>query len=87
MKRLVWIYKNWAAPVITALLRARGLEGQCKFHPTCSEYALGAVELHGPVRGSLLAAWRVLRCHPFSSGGVDLVPAPSSHVRTFQTLR
>ena len=46
----------------------------CRFHPTCSAYAEEAIERHGFVRGTLLAAKRLLRCHPFSSGGIDLVP-------------
>ena len=46
----------------------------CRFHPTCSAYALEAIERHGLMRGGLLAAKRLLRCHPFSPGGIDLVP-------------
>ena len=47
------------------------LAPRCKYHPTCSEYAVGAIRLHGALRGSVLAAWRLLRCHPWSHGGVD----------------
>ena len=43
----------------------------CKYHPTCSQYAADALAKHGPVKGSLKAAWRVLRCNPWSHGGVD----------------
>jgi putative membrane protein insertion efficiency factor len=43
----------------------------CKFHPTCSQYALDAVRKHGVLRGLAKAVWRVLRCHPWSHGGVD----------------
>ena len=46
----------------------------CRFHPTCSAYAQEAIERHGALRGTLLAAKRLLRCHPFSPGGIDLVP-------------
>ena len=46
----------------------------CRFHPTCSQYALEAVTTHGAVRGALLAAWRILRCNPFVPGGCDPVP-------------
>jgi uncharacterized protein len=46
----------------------------CKFYPTCSHYAADAVRLHGARRGSWLALRRLLRCHPFTRGGVDLVP-------------
>lgn len=47
--------------------------GYCKFYPSCSEYARQAIEKKGAVRGFLKAAWRVLRCNPFSKGGVDEV--------------
>lgn len=50
--------------------------GSCRFHPTCSHYALEALALHGPLRGSLLTAGRVLRCQPFCRGGFDPVPEP-----------
>ena len=46
----------------------------CRFYPTCSEYAIEAVERHGALRGGLLAAKRVGRCHPFNPGGYDPVP-------------
>lgn len=50
------------------------LGGQCRFSPTCSRYAEEAIRTHGAVRGSLLAAGRVLRCNPFGRGGLDPVP-------------
>lgn len=46
----------------------------CKYVPTCSQYALDALEEWGAIRGLLLAVWRVLRCNPFSKGGFDPVP-------------
>lgn len=46
----------------------------CKYYPTCSTYALTALEKHGALKGSVLAAWRLARCNPFSLGGVDHVP-------------
>lgn len=49
---------------------------QCRFLPTCSEYAVEAVDLHGPVRGSWLAIRRVCRCHPWGGEGYDPVPPP-----------
>ena len=52
------------------------LYGQvCRFFPSCSAYALEAVTVHGAVKGSWLAVRRLLRCHPWNSGGVDHVPA------------
>ena len=58
------------------------LIGSCKFVPSCSEYAIEALQRHGLWRGSVLAARRLCRCHPFSPGGIDRVPEPvSSHSR------
>jgi putative membrane protein insertion efficiency factor len=48
---------------------------RCRFEPTCSAYALEAVQRHGAVRGMVLAVTRVARCHPWNAGGVDPVPA------------
>lgn len=45
--------------------------GFCRFHPTCSEYAIQAVEKYGFIRGGFKAFWRVLRCNPFNTGGFD----------------
>jgi putative membrane protein insertion efficiency factor len=49
--------------------------GCCRFTPSCSEYAREAVERHGSLKGSLLSAWRILRCQPLCAGGHDPVPA------------
>ncbi|MBS3908409.1 MAG: membrane protein insertion efficiency factor YidD [Actinobacteria bacterium] len=45
----------------------------CRFYPSCSSYALQAIQKHGVIRGGLMAAGRILRCHPFSPGGHDPV--------------
>jgi uncharacterized protein len=47
--------------------------GGCKYHPSCSQYAIDALRRYGLVRGILLAGWRLLRCNPWSRGGVDYV--------------
>ncbi|MBQ7246770.1 MAG: membrane protein insertion efficiency factor YidD [Lachnospiraceae bacterium] len=46
----------------------------CKYIPTCSEYAAQAIEKYGALKGGALALWRILRCNPWSKGGVDPVP-------------
>jgi putative membrane protein insertion efficiency factor len=58
------------------------LYGQvCRYHPSCSAYALEAVQTHGAARGSWLAARRVGRCHPWAEGGVDYVPGSDAERR------
>lgn len=50
----------------------------CRFEPTCSEYAISALRTHGTLRGTSLAVWRILRCNPWSAGGYD--PVPLAHI-------
>jgi uncharacterized protein len=57
------IYQRLISPLVPA--------NTCKYHPSCSEYAALAIGKHGVFRGSGLAAWRLLRCNPWSHGGVD----------------
>ena len=59
------------------LLLSPWIGSQCRFEPTCSAYALQALQEHGAAGGSYLAARRVLRCHPWCAGGLDPVPAPA----------
>ena len=66
---LLAFYKRWLSPALHALG-----SGGCKYVPTCSDYAAEAIAAHGPLRGSGLALWRLLRCHPFTRGGLDPVP-------------
>lgn len=53
------------------------LGSNCRYHPTCSAYAINALESHGPFFGSILAVKRICRCHPWADGGYD--PAPEKH--------
>ena len=57
------------------LLLSPWLGSACRFEPTCSVYALGALQAHGAAAGSYLATRRLLRCHPWCAGGLDPVPA------------
>jgi len=62
---LIAAYKRLLSPLLGA---------RCRFYPTCSTYARIAIARHGPLRGSVLAAWRILRCQPLCEGGDDPVP-------------
>ena len=55
------------------------LPDACIYTPTCSEYAMEAIQKHGVIKGTGLAIWRVLRCNPFAKGGYDPVPEPKNH--------
>jgi putative membrane protein insertion efficiency factor len=57
-------YRRFVSPMLPA---------SCRFWPTCSEYTLEAVQKHGVVRGGVMGAWRILRCNPWSKGGIDPV--------------
>lgn len=81
------------ARVLLTLVRAyraipKGPVPRCRFDPTCSAYALGALRAHGAGRGTWLAARRIARCHPFNPGGLDPVPPPTpTAVRPQETAR
>lgn len=69
MKRIaIWLLRGYKIAISPLLPPA------CRFYPTCSEYALEAVTRYGVLKGSWLAARRLLRCHPFHAGGFDPVP-------------
>ena len=62
---LIRFYQKYLSPMKTT---------RCPYVPTCSQYGLEAIQKHGAIKGSILAAWRILRCNPFSHGGIDPVP-------------
>lgn len=65
--KLIQIYQRGISPLSPP---------SCRFSPTCSSYAIEALEKHGVLKGSLLTIWRILRCNPFGKGGYDPVPEP-----------
>ena len=68
MRGLIRGYQVLVSPVLPA---------SCRFMPSCSTYAIDAIAAHGPLAGSMLAARRICRCHPWNDGGYDPVPEPS----------
>lgn len=62
---LIQFYRKYISPMKTT---------KCPYYPSCSEYGLEAVKKYGAIKGSCLAAYRILRCNPFSKGGYDPVP-------------
>ncbi len=77
---LVWLLRGYQ------LLVSPMLGQNCRFYPSCSSYAIEALRTHGAARGSLLAARRVCRCHPWNAGGVDPVP-PAPHPDSHTAVR
>lgn len=68
---LLKIYKSLISPLLPA---------SCRYVPSCSDYAAEAVAVHGLIYGSMLAFWRLMRCHPLAHGGYD--PVPKKSLRT-----
>ena len=66
------LYRTAISPAFTVVFGPLGFG--CRFHPTCSQYALEAVQRHGAVKGSLLAMRRLCQCHPWGRSGLDPVP-------------
>jgi putative membrane protein insertion efficiency factor len=69
---LIWIYQKTLSPVLPAVF---GPACGCRFYPTCSQYAAGALRTHGAFVGAWLALRRLLKCTPLHPGGLDPVPA------------
>jgi uncharacterized protein len=66
---IIYLYRITLSPI---------MGGQCRFEPTCSRYGIDAYRNYGPFRATRLTVGRILRCHPFNSGGYDPVPIPES---------
>ena len=79
-RALVWLVLL-PVHVYRAVLSPLKRGPSCRFLPTCSEYAITAVKQRGILVGAALATWRLLRCHPFGTGGYDPVPAPGERCR------
>ena len=79
--------ERWPRQVLSGLVHGYRLffkpwiGNVCRFEPSCSAYALTALQRHGALRGAALAGWRVLRCHPWCEGGHDPVPERPSAAR------
>lgn len=65
MRWMIKGYQNLISPLLPPM---------CRFHPSCSQYAVEALRIHGPIYGSCMASKRILRCNPFFEGGLDPVP-------------
>ena len=69
MRKVLILFVRAYQVVLSPLFR-----GCCRFEPSCSNYMIEAVEVHGALKGTLLGLWRLLRCHPFGASGYDPVP-------------
>ena len=74
LRILIHLYRWILSPVLHALTGGSGCG--CRFHPSCSAYALEALETHGSLHGLRLSLRRISRCHPWNDGGLDPVPSP-----------
>lgn len=70
---IIKIYQKTLSPD-HGWFRTKWPYGYCRYQPSCSQYAIEAIKHHGSLKGSLLAAWRILRCNPFASPGADPIP-------------
>ena len=66
-KLMIWLIRGYQRHI------SPSLGSNCKYLPTCSQYAIDAITRYGALKGGLMAAWRILRCNPFSRGGYDPV--------------
>jgi uncharacterized protein len=82
-RRLIGLCSSAAARSLIAAIQAYRIAlspfvgHHCRFHPSCSHYAMECIRLHGALRGTLLTMRRLLKCHPWHEGGIDHVPQPT----------
>jgi putative membrane protein insertion efficiency factor len=81
---LIQAYRHLISPAQVYLF---GAEGGCRFTPSCSQYAIDAIQEHGALAGSVLAARRICRCHPLGECGHDPVPKATAPAQTENHLR
>ena len=92
IRRLLWMAGTPVRWGLLALIRlyqltlSGWLGGQCRFYPSCSQYAREAIKAHGAWRGSALALWRILRCGPFTGGGFDPVRTRRSERAVYEGI-
>ena len=68
--KTIRLYQKFLSPLL----------GQnCRFHPTCSQYAVEALALHGPIKGTILSLKRIIKCNPWGGSGIDNVPGGNKH--------
>ena len=85
VRRAAWMSGAPVRVLLIGLIRlyrltlSGSLGGQCRFSPTCSHYAEDAIREHGAIRGTLMSAWRIARCGPFTDGGYDPVRPGRGH--------
>ncbi len=77
MRKIIVGFIRLYQAIISPMLGPR-----CRFYPTCSHYAVEAVQVHGATKGSWLSIKRIVRCHPLNPGGVDLVPQADTNTQT-----
>ena len=70
--RIIKIYQKYISPLSPP---------SCRFTPTCSEYAVEAIEAFGVIKGTCLAVRRILKCHPFHKGGIDPIPEKTTNTK------
>ena len=80
MRKVLILFVRAYQVVLSPLFR-----GCCRFEPSCSNYMIEAVEVHGALKGTLLGLWRLLRCHPFGASGYDSVPPRGRWKNDFNT--